>query len=227
MSTQKPRWSAAVLLRAAEGLHPLAVKHRSVLEPRLPAGFIDGLKADADAVRAAFDAAIDSRGTKRGATISQNEAMANGVRLIGSIRALVRTGQPNARQLWRDIGVGAKPNGSIGRVTAGLTRILNAATRFPAELRAAGVLQTDLDQARAAPDALVAADSTQEQKKLSSKQATQHLTAARVRLENNLVHLVSVAGVSLPAADAKLFADLLPRTSGGRTKRARAEATPV
>lgn len=216
------------MVRAAEGLHPLAVKHRAVLEPRLAAGFIDGLKADANTVRAASDTAADSRGTRRGATISQNDAMASGAGLIVRIRALVRTGQPNAKQLWRDVGVGVKPNGSVGRVTAGLRQLLNAATRFPAELRAAGVLQTDLDQAQAALDALVAADSSQEQKKLTAKQATQILTAARVRLENNLVHLVSIAGASLPAADARLFADLLPRTSGGKTKRARlAPAAPA
>lgn len=216
------------MVRAAEGIHPLAVKHRAVLEPRLAAGFIDGLKADADAVRAASDTAADSRGTRRGATISQNEAMTTGAEIIVRIRALVRTGQPNAKQLWRDVGVGVKPNGSLGRVTAGLTQILNASTRFPAELRAAGVLQTDLDQARAALSALVAADSSQEQKKLTAKQATQALTATRVRLENNLVHLASIAGASLSAADARLFADLIPRTAAAKKKSARvAPAAPA
>lgn len=216
------------MVRAAEGLHPLAVKHRAAIEPRLPAGFIDGIKADADAVRAASDTAADSRGSKRGATINQNDALAAGTRLIGSIRALVRTGQPSAKQLWRDLGVGLATNGSVGRVTAGLTQILNASTRFPAELRAAGVLQADLDQARAALTALVAADSTQEQKKLTAKQATQVLTATRVRLENNLVHLASIAAASLPAADARLFADLLPRSASGKSKRERvAPAAPA
>lgn len=216
------------MVRAAEGLHPLAVKHRAALEPRLPAGFVDGLKADADSVRAAADSAADTRGSKRGATISQNDALAAGARLIGSIRALVRTGQPNAKQLWRDLGVGLATNGSLGRVTAGLTQILNASTRFPAELRAAGVLQTDLDQARAALGALVAADSSQEQKKLTAKQATQALTATRVRLENNLVHLASIAGASLSAADARLFADLIPRTAAAKKKSARvAPAAPA
>lgn len=216
------------MVRAAEGLHLLAVKHRAAIEPRLPGGFIDGLKADADAVRAASDSAADSRGSKLGATINQNEALAVGSRLISSIRALVRTGQPNAKQLWRDIGVGLATNGSLGRVTAGLTQILNAATRFPAELRAAGVLQSDLDQARAALTALVAADSTQEQKKLTAKQATQILNATRVRLENNLVHLVSIAAASLSAADAKPFADLLPPSGRARKKSDRlAPAAPA
>jgi hypothetical protein len=220
MPTQKPRWTSAAVVRAAEQIHPLAVKHRALLEPRLSAGFIDGIKADADAVRAASDAAADARGTTRSATISQNEALDLGAKLVSRIRALVRTGQPTNKALWRDIGVGTRTNGSVARVTAALTQVLNAANRFPAELRAAGVLPGDLDEARAALSALVAADSSQEGKKVSSRQATQALNATRVRLENNLMHLASVAAASLPAADARLFADALPRTGRGTPKRA-------
>lgn len=220
MSTQAPRWSADAVVRAAEGLHPLAVKHRAALEARLPAGFIDGLQADADAVRSAADDAVDSRGSRRGATVRQNDAIKSGARIVTSVRALVRTGQPAAKQLWREVGVGLRANGTVGNVTAGLRQVLNAAARFPTELRDAGVLQADLDGAQAALNALVAADSTQEQKKLTAKQATQALAATRVRLENNLMHLASIAAASLGAADARLFANGLPRT--GKAKKAKA-----
>lgn len=227
MSTQAPRWSADAVVRAVEGLHPLAVKHRTALEARLPAGFIDGLKADADAVRSAADESVDSRGSRRGATVNQNDAIKSGARLVTSVRALVRTGQPAAKQLWREVGVGLRANGTVGNVTAGLRQVLNAAARFPTELRAAGVLQTDLDGAQAALNTLVAADSTQEQKKLTAKQATQALAATRVRLENNLMHLASIAAASLGAGDARMFSDGLPRTGKAKKAKAAAVAAPA
>lgn len=49
----RPKWDADVVQRVGDAALELALKHRAALEPRLPAGLIDGLATDTKNLRAA------------------------------------------------------------------------------------------------------------------------------------------------------------------------------
>src|SRR4051812_9833323 len=120
----KSRWSADQTIRAAEGLHPLAVQHRATLEPRLSAGFIEGLAADITSLRGLSSGKAAVRGDRSSATISQNEAVKQGGALAVNIRKLLRTGAPNDKGLAKAFGVGVKVNNTVGSVAKALQLII-------------------------------------------------------------------------------------------------------
>lgn len=213
------RWTAAEAVRAAEALITLAAQFRAKLEARMGAGFIDGLAADTASLRDLLGGTSAQRATKRASTVSQNDAVAEGAALVANLRALVRTGAAGQKAVWRAWGVGQQVNHTVSSVEKGLASILAAASADPAQARAIGVLQEDLDRAGKLLAAVSAADSTQERKKISSKQATAAANATQARLEANLVHLTSLAAVALDRETAAQFAAALPASRGGKKKK--------
>jgi len=206
------RWSADQTIRAGEGLHPLAIQHRAVLEPRLSAGFIDGLAADTASLRGLSSGKAAARSVRSSATISQNEAVKQGGALAVNIRKLLRTGAPTNKALARAFGVGLAVNNTVGSVAKALQTILGAAAQHEVAAREAGVLPEDVAQARTLWSAVASADASQEGKKLTAKQATAASGALQRRLEDNLVHLVAIAEISLASPPAQHFDALTPRS---------------
>lgn len=206
------RWKAEVAVRTAEQALELAKPHQANLEQRLAAGFFDGLKTDAAIARAEGDVQA-SRARKRAATVSQDEAVHDGATLVISLRAVVRSGAPTDKSLWKAFGLGTKVTPSVNSVSAALTAVISAVNKFPSETSAIGILAGDIQRAQSYLDAIADIDADQEAKKVSSKQATAQLNAAVDRLSPNLVHLAAIARVALPADAAAEFADLLPRSA--------------
>lgn len=203
------RWKADVAVRAAEQALVLAKPHQTKLEERLAAGFFDSLKTDAAIARAKGDVQA-SRATKRAATVSQDEAVREGAKLVVALRSVVRSGARTDRALWNAFGVGSKVKPSVSSVSAALSTAIAAANKFPSETSAIGILAADIQRAQSYLDSIADIDADQEAKKVSSKQATAQLNAALDRLSSNLAHLASVARVALEADTAAAFAALLP-----------------
>ncbi len=204
------RWSVDQTIRAGEGLHPLAVQHRAALEARLPAGFIEGVAADLAAIRGLAAGAVVERKDRSGATISQNDAVKNGAALVTSLRRLLRSGASKDKQLQKAFGVGLDVKPTVSSVEKALGLVIAAASRNEAAVRAAGVLPDDVVSARNLLAALTGADASQEQKKLTAKQATAAVGEVHSRLSDNLAHLESIARAALPRAQATQFIALIP-----------------
>lgn len=134
-----------------------------------------------------------------------------GANLVAATRALVRTGAPTDKALWRAFGVGQKVSATVSSVHKALGIVIGAATGNADKTRAVGILTTDLDEARTLLAALPTLDGAQERKRSSSKQATAAAKAAVKRLNANLQHLASIARIALPADKAEPFAAELPR----------------
>jgi hypothetical protein len=200
------------VVTAAEQALELAKTHGPALEPRLAAGFFDLIRTDVATVRANGD--VQSvRSTKKAATMSQNDAVRQGFDLVSAIRAAIRSGAPKNKVLWRAFGVGSTVSPTVRSVSGALSTILGAASRFPSEIAAVGILADDVQRAQTYATAIASADSVQEASKLTSKQATAQLNAALARLSSNLTHLASIARVALPAKAAAEFAAILPSSS--------------
>lgn len=215
------------LIAAAEQVLPLIIANRTKLEPRLAAGFIDGVQTDLRALREASDGTAPARAASRAATVSQNDAAKQGAALVANLRALVRTGAPKDKALWRAYGVGAALTNTVSSVQKALSTVVSAAASNADKTRAVGILGTDIDAARTLLAALSTLDGDQERKRTSSKLATSAAGAIRARLAANLAHLKSIARSALPADKAEAIADLMPssgRGSPAKGKPARGQA---
>ncbi|MER2562397.1 MAG: hypothetical protein ABTQ32_16850 [Myxococcaceae bacterium] len=211
------RWDEGNAARAAAQALELSKAFLSKLEPRLPAGFFDGLKSDADIARAGGDVPA-SRSQKEAATVSQDVAVREGAVMVSTIRELVRRGAPKNKQLWRAFGVGARFTPSVKTVSSALAGILAAASTYPSETQAMGVLAEDLARIQGYLTSIADIDADQEAKKLTSKQATAQLKAAVERLAQKLTLLASIARLALPARDAELFDRVLPSSPKAKPK---------
>lgn len=122
-------------------------------------------------------------------------------------------GTPANKELLKAFGVGVDVKPSVGSVEKALGLIIAAASRHEAAARSAGVLPDDVATARTLLSAVSGADAAQEGKKLTAKQATAAANAVHARLSDNLMHLESIAQVSLPRAQATAFSALTPRVA--------------
>ncbi len=218
MAAKTPQSTLEDVLRSAEGTHPLATQHAARLQPRLAAGFIPSIRTDAALLRTLSSGTAAVRADKTAATGTQDQAIADGARVISDVRALIKSGAPDDKALWKAFGVGEKANGSVGAVSKGLTTIVTNAPKNAAKLALAGVIQDDLARAQACLTLVLTANESQEGKKGASVQATAAVSATHLRLENNLKHLATVARVALPADVAAQFEALLPPSRKGKGK---------
>ncbi|MDP1920252.1 MAG: hypothetical protein Q8L14_28665, partial [Myxococcales bacterium] len=161
-----------------------------------------------------------SRSTRKAATVSQDDAVADGAELVSTIRELVRRGAPKDKQLWKAFGVGSRFTPSVGTVSSALKGIIAAANNFPSQTQALGVLAADVTRMQGFVASISSIDADQEAKKQTSKQATAQLKAAVERLSGNLSLLASIARLALPATDARGFDAALPASPKAKKKAA-------
>ena len=85
-----PKREFSVVTQRGMRARELASAHQAALEPRLPAGTLDGLTADLLKLGADVPGALVTRSTSKTATRSQNEALAQGYSLVTAIRMAVQ-----------------------------------------------------------------------------------------------------------------------------------------
>ena len=210
-----PKWDAAHDYRAGLKAYELAQEFKAELGPRVPAGLVEGLQEDLQALSAAGDQGVSKIAEVKGFTGGEKQAREKAVALASSIRESLRRAKAPASVL-KGAGVGTKfSSTSVEGATASLTTVLDAYEKSPDSFREAGVLPEDMDAARALLAALTVADRNQETAKIKKTQTTVQRNALRRRVEA-AVDRIRGAGIlhfrDQPATAAR-FSALVP--SGG------------
>lgn len=226
-SKTNTKWATSDLSRIGRGALALALEQRATLEPRLPAGLLDGLAADLDAFEGKRTAAVLASEALRSATRTQDAAARTALDFLTAARgAIARNGASAAQRA--SFGLSLRPTPlKISSVVAALDAFVDGATRFPDVARDCGLLPADADQARALRTALASADAAQETQKQTRKAPTAERVALQRRIEK-AVDAISAAGAVafvLDAAAVQRFRALIP-SSAKRSSRSGAPAAP-
>jgi len=181
--------------RSSEQLDGLLKKDRGKLEPRLPAGTIDGFLADYPSIRVSSLDALGARRAKKTATMGQDEAARRLSARVMAGRGAIKGGKLD-KEIQNRAGVGRpmKPK-TVKSVLDGAQALIEAYTQFPNELRGVGILPADIEQIQALAAALSTQDSTQEQAKLTSLEMTRQRNAALKRVKDAISLIVGAAGM--------------------------------
>jgi len=225
----KTKWATSDVSRIGRGALALAIEQRAVIEPRLPAGLLDGLTADLDAFDGKRAAATLASESLREATRSQDAAAkAAHAFLIAARGAVGRNGATAAQRTAFGLKLAVKPE-KVSSVVAGLDAFVDAATRYPDVARGSGLLAADVDQARALRAALAAADAAQEAKKQSRKTPTAERAELQQRIEKAVDAIVAAGTVAfvLDPTKAARFRALVPSYGKGARGKDASAATPA
>ncbi|APR81098.1 Hypothetical protein A7982_06445 [Minicystis rosea] len=180
----------------------LADDNKAALAARLSQSVLDALAADLKDLGVVVPAALVRREVAKTATLTQEEALAQGYALVSAIRtAVVRKGaSPEVRKAY---GVGTNTNPKIvKRVKAAISQIVDRAVALPAEAASLGILQKDIDALKADLQVITIADDTQEQHRAGAPTSTKE----RNRTANRILAAVDevvAAGVLEFAKDAE------------------------
>ncbi|PKN45461.1 MAG: hypothetical protein CVU59_09005 [Deltaproteobacteria bacterium HGW-Deltaproteobacteria-17] len=168
--SKKPKPEAVV--RSALQLLELAGKDREVLEPRLPAGTLSGLQADADGLRIEAPGAVAARQLTMAATATLESTATTLAAQVQGIRTASRRARLDAAVL-RAVGVGRRLHATVvSSVVEAAALVEQAFGEYPDALRSAGVLLADIERVAALRDRLRSMNEAQELGKVSSKEKT-------------------------------------------------------
>lgn len=214
------RWAEEETIRSGTQMLELidTKNYRTLMEPRLSAGFIDSTRSRVEQLRLQSGGKASSRSALASATVSQDDAMRLGSKLVITMRALVKSGAPDDKALWRAFGVGKKIDGTVKSVRNALDMLVDGIVKNQNEALAAGLLPSDLDTARVYATSLDDADVTQEGQKVKKGLSTTEVKAMLVVLKKDLTHLVSVAEATLAPDVAARFAAALPPSTPTKKK---------
>jgi len=203
----------------------LAILHQAVIEPRLPAGTINGLTSDLDALGVVVPGAQQVQRESQTATAEQRAALRKGYARVRAVRSAVRkSGAP--KDVQRAYGVGQYVNPTLVRdVKSMLKQIIDRAMAEPAEAAGFGIIKKDIDAMSATYQMITDVDKEQNQKRASAPLSTK----ARNRTANRIlkaVALISGAGM-LEFVDAPEHReDFEALKSPSKSKSHNAVATP-
>ncbi len=162
-STKAPRVSDTWLLNRGHQALELAEQHRGAIEPRVPAGLLDGLTNDLAELRGRQARVKEARSATKVATAAQNVALARAASVISAVGAAVRRDPTLNAEQRRAYGVGIKVHvRKVSSVVAAGSLIVDRATRKPDEARAIGLLDSDVEQLRQLVASLQEVDRQQE-----------------------------------------------------------------
>lgn len=215
------QWKEEETIRCGAQMLELAStgNYRSLMEPRLAAGFMGRLEAGVEQLRLQSGGKAASRSAKESSTVSQQDAIKLGAEIVGRMRLLVRTGAPDDKMLWRALGVGNKVDQTVKSVRSSLAKVVEGVVKNQNKALQAGILPADLDAARDYATALDDADDAQEGKKVASGLSTAAVKKLLVDLKRDLTHLATVATVTLPADVAARFNAALPASGSAAKKK--------
>lgn len=180
----RPKGTAEQIKQRGGDTYALLIEFRSVMEPRMPAGAIDGLGTDLGTIGGVVPNTIAARTEKKAATQTERvTAKEIGLHVL-SIRALIQDTYSD-KAVLKAWGVGQKMDNKVTKqVLAAGTVIVNRFAAAPQEGRDAGVTDEDIATLTQQLSSLQGADSSQGEKGRSSKEATAVRDATLVRIEN-------------------------------------------
>ncbi|MEP7124947.1 MAG: hypothetical protein ABJE95_28720 [Byssovorax sp.] len=145
----------AIETTAGEQAYALASEHRAELDPRLPPGTIDTLRADLTTLGVSL---ITQPAEPLAHPPSLSEALAVAANLVTAIHDTVLGAKPKPATR-KAYGAASKPIAAeVKRILAAAEKIVEQATGNPSEALALGILPTDITALRAAASDLTAAE---------------------------------------------------------------------
>jgi hypothetical protein len=221
---KKPFTSIAVLgWRAFD----LVNVHKTEIENRLP-GVTVRLGNDLESIKVVVPGAIQARNMCVASTHAQQALAEKGCDRARDIRATVRRGGA-AVEVRKAYGVGRPLNpNNPGSVIAALQQIIERATKEPDEAAGFGLIADDVTALSSLMDALLKADTEQDQKRASAPLSTKERNRTGNRIIQTIV-LIAGAGQSAFVDDPEIrarFSELMDglKTQGKKAKKSTAQA---
>ncbi len=181
------------VVRSALQLLALAEPDRGLLEPRLAAGTLTGLREDTDVLQNEAPGAQAARQLKKAATATQEAVATTLGALVQGIRAACRSARLDAEVL-RAVGVGRRLKITLVKsVVEAAEHVEQAYREFPDALRGAGVLPADLERVTDLRARLHSADQAQERRKVTSKEKTAARNATQQRVQAAIGKVLAAA----------------------------------
>jgi hypothetical protein len=213
----KPKQGFNEIVQAGEKAYVLGTAHQSALEPRLPAGCLEGLRADLDSLTGKVTAQKTATMGVRSATASQAEALAAAHELISAVRQVLTKAKAST-DTRRAYGLGTRLQATmVTSVLAAGRAILARAAASPDEARGFGILESDLSRLASLLDAAASADQAQEGLRASAPQQTGERNRCGRRIVA-AVGRIAGAGVLAFAEDAALRQQFDALDAGPRKK---------
>jgi hypothetical protein len=224
--TENPKWESAEDYRVGLQCYELAMKYRKRLDPRLPAGLLEGLKEDLDRLGSIGEEAPKTVARVKGFTGSQEEALKHSFVWCLAIRDALKRGKAS-EAVKKAAGVGGLfPKKRVSVAIAAVNAIVETYDRYPDVFRNCGVFPEDITEGKNLLNILQGADATQEAEKVKKKETTTLRNALRIRIEKGVDRIIGAAGMEfIKEPDIlKLFIDLIP---GKGKKKEKKEESPA
>ena len=204
----------------------LATEHRDVLESRLGAGAIDGLRSNLMTLGGAVPAQVAARASSKASTVTQARALEGVAHLVTAIRGSVKNHKADAATA-KAYGVGNRLDPRVPKqVAAAAKGAIDAWNANPDRGRALGLLDSDIATLTAAAASARTADEEQDVKRATAPLATKARNAATKSVVD-AVKRISAAGALHFAMDKPMRARFEDLVSATPTKRATKPTPPT
>lgn len=212
---KKPAVEADIIIKTGMKALELGRKKRRSIEPRLPAGMLDGLEADIEAFREAR-VAVKTKGPEiRAATGTVDAVVQRTLNLCKAIRKSVTdAGAP--REVRAGWGLGTvQLRSNVSRCRAAAETIIKRVNDFPEEARSFGILDKDIDKLKALSKRLIDVDTQQDQLITTQGDVTRERNATSRRIIRAVKRISSAGALEYenkPATAAEFLALAAPVT---------------
>ena len=215
--SSRPRWEIQRAVAYGKEAQTLGQQCLKELEPRLGAGLMEGFSADLaqlEAMETGRPAKVDE---VKGLTGSQRDIAEKAAAWASSIREAVKR-RSDGDGLRKAVGVGrAIATNRVKPVATAIQTILAAAAERPDELRACGILESDLTRGRALLTSLGGASAVQDQGLIAKKDMTAAKNKIQLRVEAAIQAIATAGALQYHDADpalAQRFRGLIPPAIG-------------
>jgi hypothetical protein len=208
-----PKWEISQVIQIGKEAVLLTEGKKKEIEPRVSAGLLDGLPADIAQLESLFTGRPAKTIEVKGMTGSEKDVARKGGEWVSAIREAVKrrakgTGLPKA------VGVGEAVHGDQSTsVASAVEAVLKAAQEYPDEIRACGVIESDIQKGQAILDSLVGARNTQDTGMKGKKNLTTQKNTIQIRIEKAIEEISTGGYIQFMDTDkvlAKRFQDLIP-----------------
>lgn len=224
----EPRWKINQAIQIGKEALMLVKGREKDIVPRLSAGLLEGLKADLDELEALLTGRPSKTTEVKGLTGTEKEISEKGAEWVSGIREAVKR-RAEKSGLIKAVGVGEKLKKEQSKsVVIAIEAILTAAKEKADEMRACGILESDILKGTAILNSLMGARRVQEEGIKTKKDLTTKKNIVQIRIENAIDEICTAGYLQYIDKDkvlAERFRDLIP--SSPKKKKSKEEEKPV
>lgn len=230
MAKLKAKWELDQAVKAAKKTLRALDKYGTELEPRLPGGITEGLKNDLAFLTGAKITRPALVKTAKAKTRGEREFAKDGADLLSRLRQALKVCPQSTPEILKAVGVGSQVSPSkTASVASSLSALLDASKTYVETFRAAGILDSDLAEARDILQNLLSADEAQQEVQGTGQDMTAQKDAAQLRLEQAVATIAAAGQMQYrkEAAKRAVFENLAPRTANNRVKEPETQPAPA